>query len=116
MHTYCNHFLRAGLLALLLPLSKLNALAQPSSWLTDPDQSVLFEKQPLDLAFNDGIADHASAAADRQTIRVDQTKTFQTIDGFGCCLTGGSATHLIRMAPADRAALLQELFATDGTH
>jgi len=36
------------------------------------------------------------------------------MDGFGCCLTGGSAAHLIDMDSADRAALLRKLFATDG--
>src|SRR4051794_2031466 len=116
MRTYCNHFLRAGLLTLLLPLSNLNAFAQPNSWLTDPDKSVLFEKQPLGLAFNDRGSNHASTADGRQTIDVDQTKTFQTIDGFGCCLTGGSAMHMMRMGAAGRAALLKDLFATDGTH
>ena len=40
----------------------------------------------------------------------------QTMDGFGCCLTGGSAMHLIRMDATSRAALLKELFATDGTN
>jgi glucosylceramidase len=44
---------------------------------------------------------------------VDDTKRFQTMDGFGYTLTGGSAQLLARMNNADRAQLLQELFATD---
>ncbi len=49
------------------------------------------------------------------TINIDTTQTYQTIDGFGYTLTGGSAT-LIYSLPADkRAALLKELFATDST-
>jgi glucosylceramidase len=47
---------------------------------------------------------------------VDDSRTFQTIDGFGFTLTGGSAMHIVRMAPTARAALLRELFATDGAN
>jgi glucosylceramidase len=47
-------------------------------------------------------------------ISVDGTQTFQTIDGFGYTLTGGSAMHLYAMDADKRAALLKELFAWDG--
>src|SRR5262249_47036361 len=49
-------------------------------------------------------------------ILVDETQTFQSIEGFGFTLTGGSALHLSRMNPANRAALLTELFTADGTN
>ena len=32
------------------------------------------------------------------------------MDGFGFCLTGGGATHLVAMAVPARTALLKELF------
>ena len=48
------------------------------------------------------------------TIIVDDFKKFQEIDGFGFALTGGSAQHIVKMNPTARAALLKELFATDG--
>jgi glucosylceramidase len=38
------------------------------------------------------------------------------MEGFGFTLTGGSASHLIQMSPAPRAALLKELFSTAGTN
>ena len=41
-------------------------------------------------------------------------KEYQTIDGFGYTLTGGSARHIVRMDATSRGALLKELFATDG--
>ena len=41
--------------------------------------------------------------------------TYQTMDGFGYTLTGGSAGHIIRMDAGSRDALLKELFATDDT-
>jgi glucosylceramidase len=78
-------------------------------WLTKGDKSVLFQKQTSTLNFGD-VAGSAS------TITVDTTQTFQTIDGFGYTLTGGSAQHLMGMSAAARAALLQELFGTDGNN
>lgn len=95
-----------GLLLVSFPIS---ALAQVELWLTDPDRAVLFQKQHTPLAFTANTNPHP-------TIVVDDTKTYQTMDGFGFTLTGGSAGHIIRMAPAARAALLRELFATDGTN
>ena len=78
-------------------------------WLTTPDKSALFQLQPVKPAFS------AKAKANPTTIVVDDKQTFQTIDGFGYCLTGGSAQLLRQMAPAERAKLLRELFGTDGT-
>jgi glucosylceramidase len=78
-------------------------------WLTKADQSALLAKQNIALNF--------SAATNSNTsINVDTTTTYQTIDGFGYCLTGGSA-GVINSLPADKKdALLKELFLTDSTH
>jgi glucosylceramidase len=79
-------------------------------WLTNPDKSVLFEQQkqqPLKFA---------KAENNNPTIIVDEKQTYQTIDGFGFALTGGSAQHIIRMSAESRAALLKELFATDNNN
>jgi glucosylceramidase len=94
------------LLLLALFSSSASASAQGEWWLTDPDKTARFEKQKTALLFS-------STAREAQTIDVNETQTFQTIDGFGCCLTGGTAMNLIRMEPAKRATLLKELFATD---
>jgi glucosylceramidase len=45
---------------------------------------------------------------------VDPKQKYQTVDGFGFALTGGSAEHLIAMSPDHRAAILREIFSTDG--
>jgi glucosylceramidase len=76
-------------------------------WLTDPGGSARFEKQKGALAFGN---DDAKAP----TIEVDRSTTYQTIDGFGYTLTGGSAGLILRMDAAPRAALLKELFSTEG--
>ena len=78
-------------------------------WLTNPDQSALFQRQSALLTFGAATNEHP-------TIEVDDTRTYQTIDGFGFTLTGGSAMHIVRMEPTARAALLRELFATDSTN
>ncbi len=94
--------------------------AQISVWLTDPDKSILFQNQPAGLTFGKAAAviqtNSNSMTNANQTIEVDDSQTYQTMDGFGCCLTGGSAWHLIRMDGPSRAALLQEMFAADSTN
>jgi glucosylceramidase len=85
-----------------------NAHAQVDLWLTDPGGSARFEKQKTRLVFG-------GAGDQKPTIDIDRKKAYQTIDGFGYTLTGGSAGHVVRMNAASRGALLKELFATDGT-
>ncbi|ADY53617.1 Glucan endo-1,6-beta-glucosidase [Pseudopedobacter saltans DSM 12145] len=75
------------------------------AWLTDPKAEVLFKKQASVLA-----SQHASAA---NIIEINPNKRYQTIDGFGYTLTGGSAGHLLKMSPQARKKLLEELFAFD---
>ena len=101
------------LAATLLALTLATASAQtpaPSSvslYLTSPDRSALLALQPP-------IAFSAPAAAASQAITVNPAKTYQTIDGFGFALTGGSAQLLMHMDAAKREALLHELFTRTG--
>jgi glucosylceramidase len=79
---------------------------QVEAWVTSPFNNLLFNKQNISLNFS-------NSANQYPTINVDTTKTFQTIDGFGNCLTGGSAMLLNRMDHTNRAQILKELFACD---
>ena len=72
-------------------------------WLTKPDQSVLLQKQAAVLSF-------VSTANSFPNIDVDSATTYQTIDGFGYTLTGGSAYLINQMDAASRSSLLNELF------
>ncbi len=81
------------------------ATKQAEWWLTNPDGSALFVKQPTALSF-------ASVANAYPTIGVDDKETYQSIDGFGYTLTGGSAMLLQKMDSSARDALLNELFST----
>ena len=76
-------------------------------WLTNKDGSSLFQQQPS-LTFN--VSNNNA-----QTIVVDDSKSFQTMDGFGFALTGGSAQHIIKMSAGARNKLLHQLFDTTGT-
>src|SRR5260370_12279072 len=106
-----NSKVLGSVLVFFSALSPLAAHAQKdvSLWLTNPDRSVLFQLQTPSLPLG-------SAPATNQIINVDSTKTYQTMDGFGFALTGGSAQVIMHMDPAKRAELLQELFAVDGNN
>jgi glucosylceramidase len=82
--------------------------SQVAFWLTNTDRTALFRKQTNVLNFG-------TATNSFPTITVDTTRTYQTMDGFGYTLTGGSATVISRMSTTSRADLLRELFATDST-
>lgn len=82
--------------------------SQVAQWLTLADQSVLFKRQAVNIQFT-------ASPNSNPTIAVDTTRTYQSMDGFGYCLTGGSAQVMSRMSPTSRAALIKELFATDST-
>jgi glucosylceramidase len=72
-------------------------------WLTNADQTVLFQRQTNELHFADDTHDFP-------VIAVDIEQKYQVIEGFGFSLTGGSAMLISRLSDAHRSALLQELF------
>ncbi len=78
-------------------------------WLTKSDQSVLLAKQTGSLGFNTTSNSYAN-------IEVNATQKYQTVDGFGYTLTGGSAEVINQLTAAKKSALLKELFGTgDGS-
>ena len=101
--------LSGTLLLSALALLPLPSLAQKDAtlWLTNPDRSALLAEQSPKLAFT-------TTAPTGQVIDVNIAKTYQTIDGFGFALTGGSAMLIHHMDAAKRAALLHNLFTTEG--
>lgn len=71
-------------------------------WISSPDKANLLYGKSLPLVDN--------ADARFQTIQVDSSTTYQTMEGFGYTLTGGSARLLMQMDAKVRAPLLEELF------
>jgi glucosylceramidase len=72
-------------------------------WVTRDANSLLQAMQPV--AFSSSSPQEALP-----TIEIDDSRTFQPIEGFGFALTGGSAYLLAGLPAADRAELLEELF------
>jgi len=77
-------------------------------WLTKGDQTVNLQKQTTVLGFGTTYNMYAN-------IEVDDTQTFQAVDGFGFTLTGGSAQVINSLSAAKKQELLQELFGTSAT-
>jgi len=77
-------------------------------WITKGDQSVQLAKQP-------GVLNFGTVANAYPTLTVDETQTYQTVDGFGYTLTGGSAQVINQLNAAKKQELLQELFGTSAT-
>lgn len=74
-------------------------------WLSRPDGSALLEKQTNSIRFAEGMKDE-------YTIEVDPAQTYQTVDGFGYTLTGGSAHVLSQMTEQARKTVLKEIFSS----
>lgn len=105
-----NRLLRFAILCLLV-LAVVGACSQKETnpndgfefWLTTGDKTSLLQRQPL-----------RDATDALPVIQVDTTQRFQTMDGFGYSLTGGSAYLLHqKLTPDQRALLLKELFGND---
>ena len=77
-------------------------------WLTKGDQSVKLEKQTSILKFGNTFNNYAN-------IEVFDAETFQTVEGFGYSLTGGSAQVINQLSADKKAALLQDLFGQTAT-
>jgi len=77
-------------------------------WETTTDQSKL-------LAQQGSVNFAADAGTNPTTITVDETTTYQTIDGFGYALTGGSAS-LINGLGANQSTMLNDIFSTASGH
>lgn len=72
-------------------------------WLTKGDGSTKLQKQNQIIAFGTNYNIYSN-------LIVDTTQTYQTIDGFGFSLTGGSAEVINSLSSQTKSNLLQELF------
>lgn len=72
-------------------------------WLTKGNGTVKLEKQTTILGFNTSNNVYPN-------IEVNDSQTFQTVDGFGYTLTGGSVEVINQLSASKKQELLQELF------
>lgn len=104
-------FLLAGVVSMSSNCSKNNAGGNNNNsetvnaeyWITRSDQTATLQKQSTSFVFS-------TDANNNSTIEIDSTKTFQTVDGFGYSLTGGSAFLFNKMDEASKNSLLNEFF------
>jgi len=75
-------------------------------WLTKGDQSQLLAPQPVGYNFG-------SNTEDITTIAIDKGTKYQTMDGFGYTLTGGSADLIHKMSAEAQDQLIKELFSRE---
>jgi glucosylceramidase len=81
--------------------------APVSFWLTNADQSALLQEGKINWQMG-------ASNQSMPIISIDEQQRYQTIDGFGYTLTGGSAQLLYQLPKEQRQALLRELFSTKG--
>ncbi|MCJ7448256.1 MAG: glucosylceramidase [Bacteroidales bacterium] len=109
-----SKFLFKLVLAAVIMLKASSIIAQDDkpvqieAWVTNPDRTALFARQPDNIFFSDMNNNRGGSV-----IVIDDLQQMQTIDGFGFALTGGSAGQLIKMNAGERARILKELFAFD---
>lgn len=94
--------------ALALVTGTTAAAAPPRAnwWLTTADEAHKLERQPTIMA--------TTPAAGAIVIRIDSTRRFQSITGFGAAITDASANLIQAMSPTRRASLMAELFGRKG--
>jgi glucosylceramidase len=107
-----QRFINSPLVAMAILMTSASTFAQKKSkiplgditcWTTKADHSALLAKSFLSFGSPSG-----------PMIDVNPSRSYQTVDGFGYALTGGSAFLIhTKLDAANRAALLRELFARD---
>lgn len=75
-------------------------------WLTKGDQSIKLQQQ--------NTAYFSGATGSGTSIEVDASQIFQTVDGFGYTLTGGSVQVINQLGTAKKQELLNDLFSSSG--
>jgi glucosylceramidase len=72
------------------------------SWITSPTQDYFFEQQP--------VIQFTNASEEILSIEINESISYQQMEGYGFTLTQGSAQHLKNMDENAREELLVELF------
>lgn len=74
-------------------------------WLTKADETIKLQRK-TNITFDNTKNIY-------QNIEIDSSQKFQTIDGFGYTLTGGSVEVINRLSLAKKEALLREIFGNE---
>jgi len=80
-----------------------------SIWVTTADRSKQLQAQA-------NVTFAADAGTNPNTITINETTSYQGIDGFGYTLTGASASLINGLGATQKNTLLQELFSVSGSN
>ena len=72
-------------------------------WITSGDKTRLLQQQST-------VSFSSNTSSGGNTITINPAITYQSVDGFGFCLTEGSAEVITTLADSQQSALLSELF------
>jgi glucosylceramidase len=75
-------------------------------WVTKGDQSIKLQQQ--------STAYFSNTSGSGTTVEVDASQVFQTVDGFGYTLTGGSVAVINQLSASKKQELLNDLFGITG--
>lgn len=91
------------------PIESGNVIGSAEVWVTNGNRTKLLSKQ------TSGASIYDTNATTDPSISVDFSQQYQEIEGFGAALTGSSAIVINGMAPAQKDALIKDLFSpTEG--
>ncbi|MDD2797768.1 MAG: T9SS type A sorting domain-containing protein [Bacteroidales bacterium] len=96
-----NRILHLGLCLFLFSISSISQVVTP--WLTTGNKTSLLQPQ-TQIVFS------SNSASASTNITIDSTLTYQAMDGFGFCLTEGSAEVISALSAQQQDALMNELF------
>lgn len=82
-----------------------NVIGTAQVWVTNGGQTKLLSKQ------SSGASIYDNNATTDPSISIDFSQQYQEIEGFGAALTGSSANVINGMAPAQKDALIKDLFS-----
>jgi glucosylceramidase len=105
-----SRFFLIGLLALSLcsyAAAQSTEAGSAQLWLSTVNRSAVLALQNTPVRFTE-------TSTTNRTIDVNDMEQYQSMEGFGFAVTGGSAELLMRMSPAARAELLRETFSPAG--
>ncbi len=94
----------------ILPLSFNTLNIQAQIWTSTADASVQLVKYPLTK-----IENTATIPSGIIKVKVNSQKTYQTMEGFGYALTGGSAQVIHHLSKEKRKALINEIFGSSSS-
>ena len=94
-----------GSIASLISCNSFTKIEAPKTieyWQTNADETLKLQKQ------NNLVFDNSQN--NFQNILINPSEKFQTVDGFGYTLTGGSVEVINQLSPAKKKELLQDIF------